>query len=78
MYRQSVQILFGGTIQLSNQRLFPISDAIIFPEYIPAQIRQDYGESCKIVSLSPKAFATLSRRCLQEIIRDFWSINTDF
>lgn len=68
----------GGTIQLTKQRLFPISDTIIFPEYIPAQIRQDYEEACKIVSLSPKASATLSRRCLQEIIRDFWSINTDF
>lgn len=68
----------GGTIQLSEQRIFPISDAKIFPDYIPAHIRQDYEEACKIVSLSPKASATLSRRCLQEMIRDFWRINNHF
>jgi hypothetical protein len=44
----------------------------VFPEYVPAVIRQDYEEACLIVSLSPKASATLSRRCLQGIVRDFW------
>jgi len=42
-----------------------------FPEYIPAAIRQDYEEACKILTLSPTASATLSRRCLQGMIRDF-------
>lgn len=37
-------------------------------------IREDYEESCAIVNLSPKASATLSRRCLQGMIRDFWGI----
>lgn len=52
----------------------PISSAIHFPQYIPKSIRQDYEEACAIVSLSPKASATLSRRCLQGMIRDFWGI----
>ncbi len=45
-----------------------------YPEYIPEQIRSDYEESCKILEKSPKAAATLMRRCLQGMIRDFWEI----
>lgn len=52
----------------------PLSSAKQFPEYIPEAIRQDYAEACAIVHLSPKASATLSRRCLQGMIRDFWGI----
>ena len=48
-----------------------------YPEYIPEQIRHDYEEASKIVSLSPKASATLSRRCLQGMIRDFHGVNED-
>lgn len=54
--------------------LIPESQAQIFPEYIPKAILGDYNEACKIVNLSPKASATLSRRCLQGMIRDFWNI----
>ncbi len=53
----------------------PLSSAKQFPDYIPEAIRQDYEEACAIVNLSPKASATLSRRCLQGIIRDFWKIS---
>jgi hypothetical protein len=35
----------------------------------------DYVEACAIRDLSPKASATLSRRCLQGIIRDFWKVS---
>ncbi len=44
------------------------------PSYIPGNITQDYVEACRIVSLSPKAAATLARRCLQGMIRDFCGI----
>ena len=53
--------------------LRPDSIAKPQPDYIPMAIRQDYEEACKILDLSPKASATLSRRCLQGMIRDFWS-----
>lgn len=52
----------------------PISNAKQYPEYIPVQIRNDYEEACAIINLSPKASATLSRRCLQGMIRDYWGI----
>ena len=45
-----------------------------YPDYIPIQIRQDYEEACIIIDKSPKAAATLYRRCLQGMIRDFWGI----
>ncbi|PSO28986.1 hypothetical protein C7G41_24205 [Bradyrhizobium sp. MOS002] len=44
------------------------------PAYIPAALREDYEEACKIRDLSPKASATLARRCLQGMIRDFCGI----
>ena len=57
-----------------SKMIYP--DKIIkkYPDYIPYQIREDYEEACKIAELSPKASATLARRCLQGIIRDFYGI----
>ena len=55
----------------------PQSTAKLFPDYIPQAIRDDYEEACLICKLSPKASATLSRRCLQGIIRDFWKVNQE-
>lgn len=55
-------------------QLLPESSAKPQPEYIPKQIVEDYTEACRIKDLSPKASATLSRRCLQGIIRDFWGV----
>jgi hypothetical protein len=54
--------------------LVPDSRAKSFPSYIPAAILEDYREACQIREASPKASATLSRRCLQGIVRDFWQV----
>ncbi len=54
--------------------LVPPSRAKAFPDYIPKAVLDDYNEACLIVDLSPKASATLSRRCLQGILRDFWKV----
>ena len=64
----------GPSVKDINTILKPQSLAKQFPDYIPKAIRQDYEEACSIVNLSPKASATLSRRCLQGMIRDFWDI----
>ncbi|MET4117852.1 hypothetical protein ABIB85_004464 [Bradyrhizobium sp. JR1.5] len=44
------------------------------PDYIPKALRDDYFEACAIRDLSPKASATLARRCLQGMIRDYCGI----
>lgn len=54
--------------------LIPTSKAKTFPAYIPQAILDDYCEACLIRDLSPKASATLARRCLQGILRDFWQV----
>ncbi len=61
--------------KLLEWQLRPQSNAKPFPIYIPEPIREDYLEACLIRDLSPKASATLSRRCLQGIIRDYWGIS---
>jgi len=57
-----------------NWQLIPAADIKVFPDYVPETILADYRESCVIKDLSPKASATLSRRCLQGMIRDFWNV----
>lgn len=65
---------FGSETGSFSTDLLPNSFATQFPDYVPESIRNDYSEACAIVNLSPKASATLSRRCLQSLIRDFWGI----
>ena len=45
-----------------------------FPDYVPSQIVEDYIEAVTIKNSSQKAAATLLRRCLQGMIRDFHNI----
>ena len=62
----------------SEKRQFDIIPSFTcktFPDYIPAQIRDDYQEACAIIELSPKAASTLFRRCLQGMLHDFWDIH---
>ncbi|MDP8267523.1 MAG: DUF4145 domain-containing protein [Candidatus Tenebribacter davisii] len=59
---------------LNTWNLIPGSYARVYPNYIPEALIKDYQEACLIRDLSPKASATLSRRCIQGIIRDFWKI----
>jgi hypothetical protein len=59
---------------IKRWQLVPQSSAKSFPDYIPNAIRSDYDEACLVRDLSPKASATLSRRCLQGILRDFWKV----
>jgi len=62
----------GALLQAWHLR--PQSSAKPYPAYIPAPLIADYTEACLIRDLSPKASATLSRRCLQGMIRDFWGV----
>jgi Domain of unknown function (DUF4145) len=61
----------------SKWDLIPESLAKTFPDYIPEVILTDYSEACLIQTKSPRASATLSRRCLQGILRDYWKVKPD-
>ena len=65
----------GSAVDDVDVTIRPKSIAYKFPDYIPQAIRSDYEEACSIVNLSPKASATLSRRCLQDMIRDFFQVS---
>ena len=65
----------GSAVDDVDVTIRPKSIAYKFPDYIPQAIRSDYEEACSIVNLSPKASATLSRRCLQGMIRDFFQVS---
>jgi hypothetical protein len=60
---------------VASWNLMPESNAKPQPEYIPVALRTDYAEACRIRDLSSKASATLARRCLQGMIRDFCGIS---
>ncbi|MBD9445736.1 DUF4145 domain-containing protein [Rhizobium sp. RHZ01] len=59
---------------IQSWNLRPDSSSVPQPDYIPRPIREDYYEACLIRDTSPKASATLARRCLQGMIRDFCGI----
>lgn len=54
---------------------YPPFRGLTLPEYIPAALRNDYNEACAILDASPKAAATLARRCLQGMFHDYWGVN---
>lgn len=64
-----------GRIIHHKWQLLPSSEAKVLPEYVPGPIKEDYYEACLIRDLSPKASATLARRCLQGMIRNFHGIS---
>lgn len=73
-----LSIEFCGCEKYMNNlslRVFPFGDYQTFPDYVPEAIRNDYREAATIQTFSPKASATLLRRCLQGMIRDFWKIS---
>jgi hypothetical protein len=61
-------------LQLRYWQLMPESRANPFPSCIPEPLLNDYYEACAIEDLSPKASATLARRCIQGTIHAFYGI----
>jgi hypothetical protein len=50
--------------------LFPKNPVKLVPPEVPPQFAADFREAHDTLSVSPKASAALSRRCLQMLIRD--------
>ena len=47
------------------------------PLEVPKKFAEDYTEACLVISDSPKASAALSRRCLQNILREVAKVKHD-
>lgn len=62
-----------GTVFFSGP-LYPLEHGKSFPAGVPESLLNDYHEAWAIVGLSAKSSATLARRCLQAMIRDFCGI----
>jgi hypothetical protein len=60
--------------EIQRWQLIPAGRMMVVPDFVPTAIANDYEQACSIVESSPKAAATLARRCLQSMIRDFWAI----
>lgn len=72
-----VSIFFEGRDPHNCQTekwIFPDYRVSELPSYVPQVIKNDFNEACRILELSPKASATLSRRALQSMIRDFYEV----
>ncbi|MCY3626174.1 MAG: DUF4145 domain-containing protein [Gammaproteobacteria bacterium] len=66
---------YNGLKEINFWQLLPESSSKPQPDYIPRPIVKDYQQACLIRDLAPNASATLSRRCLQGMIRDFCKIS---
>jgi hypothetical protein len=66
--------IYSGSQVFRQWSLIPESESKPMPSYIPQPLISDYVEACLVRDLSPKASATLARRCLQGMIRDFFGV----
>ena len=55
--------------------VYPIAFVRPIEPEVPDKYRQDYSEACAVLSLSPKASAALSRRVLQNVLREQFKIS---
>ena len=71
-----------GTRQ-EEWNLLPEAQVVPQPSSVPDAIYRDYSEAARVLPISPKASATLARRCLQAMVRNFcgidkWNIKSAF
>lgn len=64
----------GDPVGIGSFTFAPTTSQPLSP-YIPPQVAEDYNEAYLIKSLSPKASATLARRALQGMVRDFFQVH---
>lgn len=74
-YQNGAFSKFNSNDYLFSQQILPQGCMKPQPDFIPVALREDYSEACLIRDLSPKASATLTRRCLQGMIRNFAGIS---
>lgn len=60
----------GSATILERRLVFPPNIVRVAPPEVPPYIREDFLESAAVLSISEKASAALSRRCLQNILNE--------
>lgn len=69
-----VRMHFHHHLGYQDDRCWPIypmfSNRAPAPAEVPPEIAEDFNEAAQVLSISPKASAALSRRCLQGILRN--------
>jgi hypothetical protein len=58
----------------SKSLIYPKEYKSFNPDEIPKMYLEDYEEAMKVITISPKASAALSRRVLQKILRESYTI----
>lgn len=64
----------GDPVGIGNFTFIPTTSQPL-SQHVPPQVAEDYNEAYLIKELSPKASATLARRALQGMVRDFFQIH---
>ncbi len=72
VYNNRYEMVPGSTFYTAQ--IYPGRVGKAFPSSVPTAMLNDYYEAWSIIDLSPKSSATLARRCLQAMIRDFCGI----
>ncbi|MDD9931960.1 MAG: DUF4145 domain-containing protein [Myxococcales bacterium] len=67
-----------GGRQLRDWNLLPGPKGRALPHYVPEPIANEFAQASQILKLAPAASATLARRCLQALVRDFWGVKQTF
>jgi hypothetical protein len=59
----------GGTV-VETHLLWPKHSTRPVPSEVDARFADDFREAAAVISISPKASAAVSRRCLQDVLRE--------
>ena len=70
--------LAPGEVPIKRWQLIPATTARQLPDFVPEAVRKEYEQATGVKEISPDASATLARRCLQAMVRDFWDVREKF
>ena len=56
--------------------IYPRTTFNRYPDYVPKHIKEDYQEAYAIIEFSERCAAMLARRCLKNMIEDFWQMES--
>lgn len=75
IFLQRYEEVLARTSITKNFLVNPKAQARRLPPEVPDSYRRDFDEACLVVPDSPKASAAISRRCLQNLLREKANVN---